>query len=165
MLLRNTNSKGENAGYTGKNLKRLKNKRLDLILQYRCVDRRNLNNLLATMRLNINNGNNNDLNNTIKSITIALAKYLPCWAVTSLSTNNRIPFEPGIYDLLIIDEASQCDIAFSQRLLSRHNDLCMIKPQGRHLLCDKQDGWYCLFRILQNPLKSPLIGSGLPIPP
>jgi len=34
----------------------------------------------------------------------------PCWAVTNLSAGSRIPFMPGIFDLAIIDEASQCDI-------------------------------------------------------
>jgi len=51
-----------------------------------------------------------------------LAKWgeiTPCWAVTSLSARGRIPFEAGFFELLIIDEASQCDIASILPLLFR----------------------------------------------
>lgn len=44
---------------------------------------------------------------------------LPCWAVTSLSARGRIPLQAGFFDLVIIDEASQCDIASSIPLLYR----------------------------------------------
>jgi len=44
---------------------------------------------------------------------------LSCWAVTSLSARGRIPLEPGFFDLLVIDEASQCDIASVLPLLYR----------------------------------------------
>ena len=47
------------------------------------------------------------------------AKILPCWAVTSLSARGRLPFEPGLFDLVVIDEASQCDIASALPLLFR----------------------------------------------
>jgi very-short-patch-repair endonuclease len=42
-----------------------------------------------------------------------------CWAVTSLSTRGRIPMDPGYFDLVVIDEASQCDIASALPLLFR----------------------------------------------
>ena len=42
-----------------------------------------------------------------------------CWAVTSLSARGRIPMEPGYFDLVVIDEASQCDIASALPLLFR----------------------------------------------
>lgn len=42
-----------------------------------------------------------------------------CWAVTSLSARGRIPMEPGYFDLVVIDEASQCDIASALPLLYR----------------------------------------------
>lgn len=50
-----------------------------------------------------------------KSVT----RFLPCWAVTSLSAKGRVPFLPGIFDVVIIDEASQCDIASALPLLYR----------------------------------------------
>ena len=43
---------------------------------------------------------------------------LPCWAITSLSARG-LPLEPGIFDLVVIDEASQCDIASALPLLYR----------------------------------------------
>lgn len=48
-----------------------------------------------------------------------VAKVLPCWAVTSLSARGRLPFEPGLFDVVVIDEASQCDIASALPLLYR----------------------------------------------
>jgi superfamily I DNA and/or RNA helicase len=44
-------------------------------------------------------------------------KALPCWAVTSLSARGRVPFTAGEFDLVVIDEASQCDIASALPLL------------------------------------------------
>jgi very-short-patch-repair endonuclease len=48
-----------------------------------------------------------------------VTRLLPCWAVTSLSARGRLPFEPGFFDLVVIDEASQCDIASALPLLMR----------------------------------------------
>ena len=51
---------------------------------------------------------------------------LSCWAVTSLSARGRVPFIPGFFDLLIIDEASQCDIASALPLLYRAKRVVVI---------------------------------------
>ncbi len=48
-----------------------------------------------------------------------VTRLLPCWSVTSLSARGRLPFEPGFFDLVVIDEASQCDIASALPLLFR----------------------------------------------
>lgn len=48
-----------------------------------------------------------------------IVNALPCWAVTSLSARGRIPFQPGFFDLVVVDEASQCDIASALPLLYR----------------------------------------------
>ena len=48
-----------------------------------------------------------------------IAHILSCWAVTSLSARGRVPFTSGFFDLVIIDEASQCDIASAIPLLYR----------------------------------------------
>src|SRR5262249_32540112 len=48
-----------------------------------------------------------------------VTKILPCWAVTSLSARGRLPFEASLFDLVVIDEASQCDIASALPLLFR----------------------------------------------
>src|SRR6185369_13792064 len=48
-----------------------------------------------------------------------VTRVLPCWAVTSLSARGRLPFEPACFDVVVIDEASQCDIASALPLLFR----------------------------------------------
>lgn len=48
-----------------------------------------------------------------------VSDILSCWAVTSLSVRGKVPFESGFFDLVIIDEASQCDIASALPLLFR----------------------------------------------
>lgn len=48
-----------------------------------------------------------------------VAHLLPCWAVTSLAAKGKIPFEAGFFDLIVFDEASQCDIASALPLLYR----------------------------------------------
>lgn len=59
-------------------------------------------------------------------LLLELSKLFPCWAVTALSARGRIPFEPGYFDLLIIDEASQCDIASVLPLLYRAKSAVII---------------------------------------
>lgn len=56
---------------------------------------------------------------TFKEIQSSLKDMLPTCAVTSLSVRNRVPFVAGVYDMLIIDEASQCDIPSILPLLYR----------------------------------------------
>ena len=64
-----------------------------------------------------------------------LVSQLPCWAVTSLSARGRIPLEPGFFDLLVVDEASQCDIASLVPLLYRAKAVAVIGDpmQLRHI--------------------------------
>ena len=64
-----------------------------------------------------------------------LTKVLPAWAVTNLSARGRIPLEAGFFDLLIIDEASQCDIASVLPLLYRCKRAAIIgdPKQLRHI--------------------------------
>ncbi len=48
-----------------------------------------------------------------------ISHLLPAWAVTSLSARGKIPFQAGYFDLVVFDEASQCDIASALPLLYR----------------------------------------------
>lgn len=63
-----------------------------------------------------------------------VAGYLGCWAVTSLSVR-RVPFEAAFFDLVVIDEASQCDIASALPLLYRAKSAVIIgdSKQLRHI--------------------------------
>jgi very-short-patch-repair endonuclease len=48
-----------------------------------------------------------------------LLRHFPLWATSNLSAHRASPLQPGAFDLLIIDEASQCDIASVVPLLFR----------------------------------------------
>ena len=66
---------------------------------------------------------------------IELNTLIPASAITSLSARKRIPFQPALYDLLIIDEASQCDIASMLPMLMRAKRAVIIgdKQQLNHI--------------------------------
>lgn len=55
-----------------------------------------------------------------------VANILSCWAVTSLSARGKVPFSSGFFDLIVIDEASQCDIASALPLLYRTKKIIII---------------------------------------
>ena len=57
----------------------------------------------------------NALHNNLQS----LIHHYPLWAVANLSAHSSLPLSAGCFDLLIIDEASQCDIASVIPLLYR----------------------------------------------
>lgn len=64
-----------------------------------------------------------------------VSKALPSWAVTSLSVRGRIPLNAGEFDLVVMDEASQCDIASALPLLYRAKRAVIIgdPQQLRHI--------------------------------
>jgi KaiC/GvpD/RAD55 family RecA-like ATPase len=72
-----------------------------------------------------------------------ITTILSCWAVTSLSARGRVPFEPDFFELLVMDEASQCDIASALPLLFRARRVVVIGDpmQLRHIstLSKQQD--------------------------
>ncbi len=72
-----------------------------------------------------------------------ITSILSCWAITSLSARGRVPFEPAFFDLLVIDEASQCYIASAIPLLYRAKRAVIIgdPKQLRHIsaLPQRQD--------------------------
>lgn len=56
---------------------------------------------------------------TIKKNLPALLKRFPCWSATNLSVGSHIPLISGMFDLAIIDEASQSDIPSAIPILFR----------------------------------------------
>ena len=74
---------------------------------------------IAEVTLNMGSPLTTEQMKTFREIEGQLKDILPICAITSLSVRKRIPFMPGIYDLLIIDEASQCDIPSILPLLYR----------------------------------------------
>lgn len=90
----------------------------------------------------------------VDSYTPALKSILPVSAITSLSARRRLPFREAVYDLLIIDEASQCDIASMIPLLMRAKRVAVIgdKQQLNHIcLLSKQTD---LSLILSNEIEA-----------
>jgi very-short-patch-repair endonuclease len=71
----------------------------------------------------------------IKQHFPAIAKQFPLWASTNLSVGSALPLVHGIADLVIVDEASQCDIPSVIPLLARARRACLIGDplQLRHI--------------------------------
>jgi superfamily I DNA and/or RNA helicase/very-short-patch-repair endonuclease len=55
-----------------------------------------------------------------------ISKLLPIWSITNLSVGGHVPFIPNTFDLLIIDESSQSDIASAIPLLYRSSNAVII---------------------------------------
>jgi hypothetical protein len=71
----------------------------------------------------------------LQSAVESLSEYLPVWIVTNLSVRNALPLRPGLFDLAVVDEASQCDIASAVPLLYRARRSAIIGDpnQLRHI--------------------------------
>lgn len=70
-----------------------------------------------------------------KGVVQSLGGDLPIWIVTNLSVRNALPLEPALFDLVIVDEASQCDIPSALPLLFRARRALIIGDprQLRHI--------------------------------
>jgi hypothetical protein len=77
----------------------------------------------------------------LESAVGGLSEYLPVWIVTNLSVRNALPLRPALFDLAIIDEASQCDIASAVPLLYRARRSVIIgdPKQLRHITEMKEE--------------------------
>ena len=73
------------------------------------------------------------------ALIAGMLRHRPLWLASILGAPKRIPLAPGLFDLLIIDEASQCDIASALPLFARarravvvgdHNQLGFISQLG-----------------------------------
>ncbi|MFN3280049.1 MAG: AAA domain-containing protein [Tabrizicola sp.] len=50
---------------------------------------------------------------------LQVLRHRPIWLASTLSVPARIPLEPGLFDLAIFDESSQCDIASALAVMAR----------------------------------------------
>lgn len=72
----------------------------------------------------------------LKRLEAAIVKIYPSLGITSLSLKGRVPLKVGLYDLAILDEASQCDIASLLPLLIRAKRIAVIgDPQQLKHIC------------------------------
>lgn len=53
-------------------------------------------------------------------------RVFPVWALTTLTARSNLPLRAGLFDLLIIDEASQCDLPSAFPLLARAKRVVVI---------------------------------------
>lgn len=86
-------------------------------------DRQVLNRYNSVLKMVIDSGPETRLSTNVyreyNRLLPKVSHLLPCWAVTSLSARGKLPLTPGYFDLVIFDEASQCDIASALPLLYR----------------------------------------------
>lgn len=68
-------------------------------------------------------------------VTRNFLKACPLVAITSLSAKGALPLTPGLVDMLVIDEASQCDVASALPLMLRARQVVVIgdPKQLRHI--------------------------------
>lgn len=100
--------------------------------------RRKLGDALAALELISASDDDDEVNRGFRKILKDLFTaddVLPCWAVTSLTARGRLPLIPALFDLVVIDEASQCDIASALPLLFRAKRAVIIGDpmQLRHI--------------------------------
>jgi hypothetical protein len=71
----------------------------------------------------------------LKGTVRAVSADLPIWIVTNLSVRNALPLAPAFFDLVILDEASQCDIPSALPLLFRAKRMLVVGDprQLRHV--------------------------------
>lgn len=73
--------------------------------------------------------------NRMRELFRHVLKLTPLWCVTNLSARGSLPFVPELFDLLVIDEASQCDIPSALPLIFRAKRVVVIGDpfQLRHI--------------------------------
>ncbi len=93
-------------------------------------DRAMLASYKAILRMVIETGPDAKLGSKIYKEYVSLfpkvSHLLPCWAVTSLSARGKLPFQADFFDIVVFDEASQCDIASALPLLYRAKQAVII---------------------------------------
>ncbi len=74
---------------------------------------------LANLRAGIQNYGPDRFSKELKRHFPLIMRAFPLWSVSNLSARSALPLVPGLFDLVIVDEASQCDIPSVVPLLAR----------------------------------------------
>ena len=74
---------------------------------------------LANLRAGIQNWGPDRFGKELKRQFPLIMRAFPLWSVSNLSARSALPLVPGLFDLVIIDEASQCDLPSIVPLLAR----------------------------------------------
>lgn len=101
----------------GETIREATGRLLPVILSLRCHlsedDRREISEIYDDWTFNSGMGH------PPSDLSKALMSYRPLWLASILGTPRRIPLDDGLFDLVIFDEASQCDIATAIPLFAR----------------------------------------------
>ncbi|HVQ01119.1 MAG TPA: AAA domain-containing protein [Candidatus Thermoplasmatota archaeon] len=96
-----------------------------------------------------------------------IQRFLPVWVVTNLSAKHSFPLKSNLFDILIIDEASQCDIVSALPLFYRAKQVVIIGDPNQlshvSLLTELQDrtlavdhdldeAWFTIFSYTKRSL-------------
>ena len=74
---------------------------------------------LANLRAGIQNWGPTRFARELRKYFPLILRAFPLWSVSNLSARSALPLVPGLFELVVIDEASQCDIASVVPLLAR----------------------------------------------
>lgn len=74
---------------------------------------------LANLRAGIQNWGPDRFAKELRQHFRLILRAFPLWSASNLSARNALPLAPALFDLVVIDEASQCDIASVIPLLAR----------------------------------------------
>jgi hypothetical protein len=74
---------------------------------------------LANLRAGIQNWGPARFARELRKYFPLILRAFPLWSVSNLSARSALPLVPGLFELVVIDEASQCDIASVVPLLAR----------------------------------------------
>jgi len=74
---------------------------------------------LANLRAGIQSWGPNHFAKELRKQFPTILRAFPLWSVSNLSARSALPLVPALFDLVVIDEASQCDIASVVPLLAR----------------------------------------------
>lgn len=80
-----------------------------------------------------------------------LVRFFPAWITTNQSVNNSLPLQEGLFDLVVIDEAGQCDIPSVIPLLYRAKRAVFIgdPEQFRHITSLKDEAEYAIAKATE----------------
>jgi very-short-patch-repair endonuclease len=90
---------------------------------------------LANLRAGIQNWGPDRFARELRKHFPLILRAFPLWSVSNLSARSALPLVPGLFELVVIDEASQCDIASVVPLLARSRRAVLVGDpmQLRHV--------------------------------
>ncbi|MBI9060273.1 MAG: AAA family ATPase [Labilibaculum sp.] len=127
-------------------------------------DRTNIGDYVAQLALVMQSPNNQpNFWSRFYSLQEKMTTILSCWSVTSLSVKGKIPLQSSFFDIVVIDEASQCDIASALPLLYRAKHAVILgdSKQLSHISNIIQDSQLLEKHNLTNTPRWSYVGSSL----